>query len=497
MGKTVKEINDKINKGEAVVLTATEFCQRIRDGEKITINDVDVVTTATRAVMSGIAVIFSIKISERGEFRKAKEIYLNGVPGYVGPCPNERLGIVDCFVYGSSVSKNNPREYGGGHLFRDILENRTINCEVITVEGRKIEKEISKDDFIFGRMISTRNVYRNYMAFTNLKDDSVPTIFHVKNFEGPLKEITFSGCGEINPLEKDPEFLTIGIGTRILVNGAVGYIMGLGTRSTKNRPNLSLYSEFFDMNPKYMGGFITAAGPETINAIAIVAIRTMGGLGFLIISFCGFLATLTSLNAAIIASARICYALSRDGYFPDKLSYLDKETSSPRNAVILSGILSLMFTATGIAYFVVSVTDFLLLLALALINYSVIGLRKKRPFLKRPFRTPFYPILPILATFTNIVLLPVTALLHFDAFIIGSVVIALGVLFYAYKMVGFERIKMQIGGMDIGMGFILLVMGLYLISNAILSPLINLVMAASLILMGLLTLIIGLIHVVY
>ncbi|MHA1506861.1 MAG: APC family permease [Candidatus Asgardarchaeia archaeon] len=236
---------------------------------------------------------------------------------------------------------------------------------------------------------------------------------------------------------------------------------------------------------------------ETINAIAIVAIRTMGGLGFLIVSFCGFLATLTSLNAAIIASARICYALSRDGYFPDKLSYLDKETSSPRNAVILSGILSLMFTATGIAYFVVSVTDFLLLLALALINYSVIGLRKKRPFLKRPFRTPFYPILPILATFTNIVLLPVTALLHFDAFIIGSVVIVLGVLFYAYKMVGFERIKMQIGGMDIGMGFILLVMGLYLISNAILSPLINLVMAASLILIGLLTLIIGLIHVVY
>ncbi|MHA1859668.1 MAG: APC family permease [Candidatus Asgardarchaeia archaeon] len=236
---------------------------------------------------------------------------------------------------------------------------------------------------------------------------------------------------------------------------------------------------------------------ETVNAIAEVAVRTMGDFGFLIISFCGFLATLTSLNAAIIASARICYALSRDGYFPDRLSYLDKETNSPRNAVILSGIIALMFTATGIAYFVVSVTDFLLLLALALINYSVIGLRRKRPYLKRPFKTPFYPILPIIATFTNIALLPVTALLHFDAFIIGSVVIVLGVLFYAYNMVGFERIKMQIGGMDIGMGSILLVMGLYLISNTILSPIVNLVMAVSLILIGILTLMVGLIHILY
>jgi ferredoxin-like protein FixX len=45
--------------------------------------------------------------------------------------------------------------------------------------------------------------------------------------------------------------------------------MGVGTRSSKEKPNLSLFANFLEMNPKYMGGFITAAGPENINSVAV------------------------------------------------------------------------------------------------------------------------------------------------------------------------------------------------------------------------------------
>jgi len=267
--KTIDEINKKIKSGTAVVLTAEELCQRVRNGETIKVEDVDVVTTATRGLMSGTTVFFSIKVAEAGVFHKAKKILLNGVPGFVGPCPNERLGMVEFEVFGPAKSEDKPKTYGGGHLFRDILENKPINCVITTIEDKTIEKEIYKDDIEFAKMIATRNSFKNYMAFTNLKNDLVKTIFHVRDFPGPLKGLTISGCGEINPLEKDPNLATIGIGTRILVNNSVGYIIGKGTRSSTTKPNLSLFADFLKMDPHYLGGFITSDGPEMINSIAV------------------------------------------------------------------------------------------------------------------------------------------------------------------------------------------------------------------------------------
>ncbi|MHA1268321.1 MAG: methanogenesis marker 16 metalloprotein [Candidatus Helarchaeota archaeon] len=269
MKKNIEEINKKIKNGTAVVLTATELCDMCRNGEEVKVEDVDVVTTATKGLMSGTLVVFSIKVAERNVFRKAKKILLNGVPGFIGPCPNERLGIIECIVYGPEKSEKKPNEYGGGHLFRDILENKTISCEIITTENQELQMDIQKDDFDFAKMITTRNAFRNYMAFTNLKDDLVKTIFHIKEFPGPLKEITVSGCGEINPIEKDPNLVTIGVGTKILVNGAIGYVMGTGTRSSKDKSNLSTFADFLKMEPDYTGGFITSAGPEVINSIAV------------------------------------------------------------------------------------------------------------------------------------------------------------------------------------------------------------------------------------
>ena len=51
--KTIAEINRKPKDGEAVVMTAVEFKNEVRAGRRFTPEDVDVVTTATRGVMSG------------------------------------------------------------------------------------------------------------------------------------------------------------------------------------------------------------------------------------------------------------------------------------------------------------------------------------------------------------------------------------------------------------------------------------------------------------
>ena len=78
-----------------------------------------------------------------------------------------------------------------------------------------------------------------------------------------------SGCGQLNPIKNDPKLETIGIGTRILMNGAEGFVIGTGTRSMASRPNLLGLADMHQMSPEYMGGFVTSAGPECIGSWAV------------------------------------------------------------------------------------------------------------------------------------------------------------------------------------------------------------------------------------
>ncbi|MEM2213858.1 MAG: methanogenesis marker 16 metalloprotein [Candidatus Nezhaarchaeales archaeon] len=266
MLRSIKEINERIRKGEAVVLTAKELCNMVRRGEKI--EDVDVVTSATCGVMSGTMAVLSFKVTEKGVFTKAKSVLLNDVPAFPGPCPNERLGIVDVVLYGTSTSIYNPTKYGGGGLIRDLIEGKRIEVRVESVEGKVIESNITLQEMIYAKMITTRSCFRNYMAFVNPRDKPVKSIFSILEMKEGLKMASVSGCGEINPLEKDPLLKTIGVGTKVLVNKAYGYVIGAGTRATRERPNLSISADIKGMSSYYVGQFITSLGPEPFITIA-------------------------------------------------------------------------------------------------------------------------------------------------------------------------------------------------------------------------------------
>jgi putative methanogenesis marker 16 metalloprotein len=107
------------------------------------------------------------------------------------------------------------------------------------------------------------------MVYTNPSSDPLKTIFSVNDFGGDLSEATFSGCGEISPIRKDPNFHTFGIGTKILLNGSPGYIIGKGTLSSSRRSNFSGFADMHNMDPEYMGGFKTSYSPDVISTWAV------------------------------------------------------------------------------------------------------------------------------------------------------------------------------------------------------------------------------------
>ncbi|MCX6672957.1 MAG: methanogenesis marker 16 metalloprotein [Methanothrix sp.] len=262
------EILEKVERGEAVVITAEEVAELVESGESSRLSEVDVVTTATRAVMSGTYAVLSFPVAGPASFLRAKRVWINGIAAQVGPCPNENLGVLDLVVFGTAHSRDRPN-YGGGHLFRDLVERKKANIEVETDEGRTLQADVGLDEMPHARLFGSRHAFKNYSAFVNAGKESVNTIFHSRGFLPRCREATFSGCGQINPLKNDPFLESIGMGTRILMNGAEGFVMGTGTRSSKERPNLSGFADMHQMAAEQMGGFVTSAGPECICSWAV------------------------------------------------------------------------------------------------------------------------------------------------------------------------------------------------------------------------------------
>lgn len=266
--RTVGEINKKIENGEAKIYTAEEFKKLIKKGDTPSFEDVDVVTTGTCGVMSGTAAILNFIISEPGEFIRAREVYINGVPAYAGPCPNEWLGSVDVILHGTAHSIYD-ENYGGGFLLKELLEGKEVNVRVESVDGKTIENTITMEDITRGQIIGARMAFKNYTAFTNPNKESVPSIFAATPLEGNLRGLTFSGCGDLNPLQNDIPHNAIKEGSKVLINGAQGYILGDGTRSSPEKPNLMLSADLTKMDPYYIGGFKTGQGGEIYDTVAI------------------------------------------------------------------------------------------------------------------------------------------------------------------------------------------------------------------------------------
>lgn len=268
MTRKLEDIKKRIKKGEANILTASELKEAIKEEENIKFEDVDVVTCGTCGIMSGTAAIFHIGVDEPGTFQKAKNVYLNGVPAFPGPCPNELLGSIDVIVHGTEHSVKD-HEYGGGFLFKDILDGKDIDVEVEAIDGKKFETSVTIDEIPRAQIIGTRMAFRNYTAFINPKNDTVNSIFNGIPMKGTLDQFSFSGCGDLNPLQNDVSGNVIKEGTKILFNGGPGTVLGDGTRSSDAKPNLMITGDMHKMSAEYIGGFKTGAGPEIYDSIAV------------------------------------------------------------------------------------------------------------------------------------------------------------------------------------------------------------------------------------
>lgn len=262
MAKTYEEINQRIKRGEAVVLTAEEMTELVADqGAKKAAQNVDVVTTGTFGPMCSSGAFINFGHSEPPI--KMAKVWLNDVP----VCAD--VAAVDAYIGATAMSDTEGMAYGGAHVIQDLIEGKWVKLRA-TAYGtdcyprREIETWINKDTVNQAYMFNPRNAYQNYACATNGSDHTIYTYMGV--LLPKYGNATYCSAGQLSPLLNDPYYRTIGLGTRIFLGGTSGYVAWTGTqhkptveRSPGGTPvgpagTLALIGDLKTMDSRYMRG---------------------------------------------------------------------------------------------------------------------------------------------------------------------------------------------------------------------------------------------------
>ncbi|MFB6108896.1 MAG: APC family permease [Haloplanus sp.] len=128
------------------------------------------------------------------------------------------------------------------------------------------------------------------------------------------------------------------------------------------------------------------------------------GTGAALVAFGAVFSTISALNAVVLASSRIAFAMGRDRLFPAVLGRLHPRYGTPYAAVLASAVVMLLSVAFVPIQQVGNLSSLFFLLSFVVVNASVVKLRRERPNLRRPYEMPFYPVPPVLGILLNLVL---------------------------------------------------------------------------------------------
>ena len=270
--KTIKEINEKIKKGNAVVVTAEEIIDLVKEkGVSKAAQEVDVVTTGTFGPMCSSGAYFNIGHSKPKIKLGGDRAYINTVPVYTG------FAAVDVYIGATALPDDDPRnkvypgefKYGGGYVIEDLVAGKDLKLTA-TAYGtdcyprKKLETLINIKDLNEAVLFNIRNSYQNYNVAVNLSDKIIYT--YMGMLKPNLGNANYCSAGQLSPLLNDPYYKTIGIGTRIFLGGDIGYVVWQGTQHNpmvKRKDNgvpcapggtLAIIGDLKKMKPEWLVG---------------------------------------------------------------------------------------------------------------------------------------------------------------------------------------------------------------------------------------------------
>src|SRR5258708_4441038 len=135
--------------------------------------------------------------------------------------------------------------------------------------------------------------------------------------------------------------------------------------------------------------------PDALPVAAKAAQTFLAHYGATFVSLVFVISTLGALNGTILSSARVPYAMARDGLFFAPFGRLSGATCVPVFSIVLQGIWASLLALSGTYDQLTDCVVFASWIFYALVTTSVFALRRKMPQAERPYKTLAYPFLPL------------------------------------------------------------------------------------------------------
>jgi len=187
----------------------------------------------------------------------------------------------------------------------------------------------------------------------------------------------------------------------------------------------ALLSDWSAIEP-LVGDTSRIGDPAAVRWIADTAAHTFPALGLEVIVVGVILGSLAAVNSMVFSSSRVSFAMGRDRSMPRIFGTLHPRNRTPHVAIVSSGlVIGLMVAFLPIDHIAAS-ADIMFLVLFALVNASLIVLRRRAPSRTSGFRTPLFPVIPLLGVGMNGLLAALLFLLFPAAWFLGIGWIVLG-----------------------------------------------------------------------
>jgi len=165
-----------------------------------------------------------------------------------------------------------------------------------------------------------------------------------------------------------------------------------------------------------------------------VASVLFGKSGSLFISAGIFISIFGALNGYLMTGVRIPFAMGQDKLLPyDKfLGKVNTKYQTPLNAYIFEFVLTCLYIFSGSFNTLTDLVVFVLWIFFTMAVAGIFILRKKHKDLVRPYKVPFYPVVPLIGIIGGVYILISTLVTDTPKALIGIVITLVGLPVYWY-----------------------------------------------------------------
>jgi len=260
---------------------------------------------------------------------------------------------------------------------------------------------------------------------------------------GVILFFLFTGFGHINPSNWSP-FLPFGAngilrGASIIFFAYIGFDqISTSAEETRNPArdmpigiiaSLIVCTILYILVTAVLTGLVSYKQLDVASPVSHALILIGMGAAGSIISIGAVCGLTTVLLILLFGQSRIIFSMARDGLLPGLFSRIHSSFRTPYFSTLIVGLVVALVAGFTPIDVVAELTNIGTLAAFVLVSLAVIILRRTQPNLRRSFRVPWVPLIPILSMIASFVLILNLPLITVVRFIIW---LALGLLIYFF-----------------------------------------------------------------